>query len=57
MKKVRDAVPARNDHIVALEELESMISPGSLAPWSSEKGTQVLQILSKQNGEVRIIQP
>lgn len=33
MKKIRDAVPTRNDHIIALEELESTISPDSLTQW------------------------
>jgi hypothetical protein len=33
MKKIQDAVPTRNDHIVALKELESTISPESLAQW------------------------
>ena len=33
MKKIQDAIPARNDHIVALEELESTISPDSLMQW------------------------
>jgi hypothetical protein len=33
MKKVRDAVPLRNDHIVALEELESTMLQDSLVQW------------------------
>ena len=33
MKKVQDAVPLRNDHIVALEELESTMSQDSLVQW------------------------
>jgi len=33
MKKIQDAIPARNDHIVTLEELESTISPDSLTWW------------------------
>jgi len=33
MKKVQDAVPMRNDHIAALEEFESTMSPDSLVQW------------------------
>jgi len=33
MKKVRDAAPMRNDHIVALEELETTMSQDSLVEW------------------------
>jgi len=33
MKRVQDAVPMRNDHIVALEELESTMSQDSLVQW------------------------
>ena len=33
MKKIQDAISAQNDHIVALEELESTISPDSLMQW------------------------
>jgi hypothetical protein len=33
MKKVREAVPTRDDHIVALDELESTIAPDNLTQW------------------------
>jgi len=33
MKKMQDAVPMRNDHIAALEELETTMSQDSLVEW------------------------
>ena len=34
LKKIQDAVPARNEHIVALQDLESGLPPEKVAAWT-----------------------